>query len=121
LLYTDKRGIEAELMDNVESPRRIGEQVWFGIGCFHFAYQKETPYTFRREEYVADLRRALEAVPAITNVEIDAPVNELSDDDAFEMVEAPGRLEDGWTPFPFGCVLDYLQDLHSCPCSGGGC
>src|SRR5947209_14336441 len=86
-------------MVNVSPQRQVGEIIWFGIGCFHFGYQKPVPYTFRRRDYIRDLKAALEAVPAITDVSINLPDNEL-DPEKFDVTEAPLDLDQGQGHFP---------------------
>src|SRR6266478_6954731 len=85
-----------------ETPRRqrqAGDQVWFGIGCFHFGYQKEVPFKFRRRDYVRDLKSALEDVPAITDVMVEVPGGKVNVED-FEVTEQPSSLNGGAGHFP---------------------
>lgn len=79
--------------------RVVGDKIWFGIGCFHFGYDKAIPYEFKRPEYLSELKTALEAVPAITDLLIEAPASEASFDE-LEVDEFPGSLEDGSGAFP---------------------
>jgi hypothetical protein len=69
----------------------------FGVGCFHFGYKKEVPYTFHTGEYISDLRSALSELPSVTEVKIDYDVNM---EDTYLVEEAYLGL-DGREVFPF--------------------
>ena len=86
-------------MVSVNIQRQVGEIIWFGIGCFHFGYQKPVPYTFRRRDYIRDLKAALESVPAITDVSIDVPATDMNPEE-FEVNEMPTDLDKGEGQFP---------------------
>src|SRR6266446_4335975 len=88
-----------EEMVNVKAGRRTGDTVWFGIGCFHFGYRKTPPYKFRRGDYVRDLKAALEGIPAIKDVVINCPANEV-DAEQMEISETPTDLSEGEGHFP---------------------
>ena len=86
-------------MTTTQRQRQTDDRVWFGIGCFHFGYQKEVPFKFRLRDYVRDLKSALEEVPAITDVVIDIPKGELIADE-FEVAHQPTNLDEGEGHFP---------------------
>jgi len=48
------------------------EIISFGIGCFHFFYKKQTPFKFKGSNYIDDLKKTLEGVPNVSNVQIDS-------------------------------------------------
>jgi hypothetical protein len=86
-------------MVNIPPQRKTEDTIWFGIGCFHFGYEKPLPYTFRRHEYARELKVALESIPAVTDVNIDLPVNDL-DPQKIGVGEAPPDLNEGQGHFP---------------------
>ncbi len=72
--------------------------VSFAIGCFHFGLKKTYSNGMKRGEYLQELRKSLEDIPNINNIEIVA-------DDYFESLSIePGEsftpLDEGQTFFP---------------------
>lgn len=47
------------------------EELSFGIGCFHFGIKKTPPFKYTGAEYIKELRKALESIPSIDNVDFD--------------------------------------------------
>lgn len=41
----------------------------FGVGCFHFGVRKSAPFHFSGEEYLKELRDALQSIPSISNIQ----------------------------------------------------
>jgi hypothetical protein len=80
----------------------------FGIGCFHFWLCKTTPYVFKDEEYVKELKQSLENIKAVSNVQIDF---EKGDTDV-EITEPFGNLSDGEDFFPIYTYARINFDLY---------
>lgn len=45
----------------------------FGIGCFHFSFKKQIPFEFNGSDYVDALKKTLEGIPNVSNVQINCP------------------------------------------------
>lgn len=45
----------------------------FAIGCFHFSYSKPLPFKMKGNDYINDLKNALESITNISNLEIYCP------------------------------------------------
>jgi hypothetical protein len=88
--------------------RQDGDIVWFGIGCFHFGYQKATPFEFKRRDYIRDLKLALESITAVDNISITVPKDEENIEVA-TVTEPPATLTEGGPFFPHfsSCMIRF--------------
>lgn len=50
----------------------MSDNIAFGIGCFNFGIKKPPSFTLKGQDYVSELQRALESIPNIDNIKIDA-------------------------------------------------
>lgn len=94
-----------------ELTRQSGERVWFGVGCFHFAYERQPPFTLEIGDYADELKEALESITAVTNLEIYLPQTQLNPTN-WQCTEIPGRFDDGYPHFPSIAVGRIQFELH---------
>lgn len=59
-----------EVIEQEENQNQIGNIIPFGIACFHFGIAKEPPFRYSDEQYIAELRKALESIPNIEQISI---------------------------------------------------
>jgi len=74
------------------------DTVSVGIGCFHFGVKGHLPFTFRGSEYIAEIRRVLEALPSVEGIGIVAD-NDFENSIVQVATKVP-RLTDGTRSFP---------------------
>lgn len=48
----------------------MAKVAYFGVGCLHFGYTRKERFTISGDEYVADVKVALESVPSISRIQI---------------------------------------------------
>jgi hypothetical protein len=84
----------------------MSETIRFGIGCFHFGISRATPFSFKGDLYIQQLRQTLEACPSVANVKIAGPTDLM---DYSQLVEDPPELiGHGRNYFPCA-ILDGLN------------
>lgn len=81
--------------------------VAFGVGCFHFRWNRQPPFTYNPQEYVAVLRKELEKIPAISELHIDS-----YDEENFHVEENSASLEDGSGYFPPLDMFEAVFELY---------
>jgi len=86
----------------------MANQIFFGVGCFHFWPSQLPPFILKIDSYTAELRKALESVPAITDIQID--VDEETPPVKLEV--ALGQLSDGEDFLPLPSFLEISFSVY---------
>jgi len=92
------------MIDNQEQ-KRI-KRFPFGVGCLHFGIKYTKPRKFKAESYVEDLRKTLNAIDAVSDVNINyEPIHKIQNEE-FELSEKPPKMDDG-SVFPLLSIIDF--------------
>ena len=80
----------------------------FGIGCFHFG-MKEGATSFQGTKYIREIKRILESIPSVDNVNI--KYDFLLEEHVIKHIEKASRLDETLGCFPNPLRLDVFFDV----------